>query len=129
MDSRSIAELWDRFDKLGNYIETERLLNSWGTKGSDGLSHDGRNHSADDAEIAAIRAQLIERCKEVHDSDGAAVEFSIYIERIENGKTLIRAFTDEHSLFLTKESAMNMSAAYAFMAWELEQRAKEVGNG
>jgi len=107
----TIAELWQEFQKLFKIGKRNPLYWSklW----------DKTN----------LRAQLLERCKKLHDSDGAAVEFSIYTERIEGGKTLIWAFADEHSLFLTKESAMNMSAAYAFMAWELDQRAKEVGNG
>lgn len=59
----TIAELWDRFQKLGNYIETEKFLQSWGTKGSDGLSHDGRNHSSDEIELQSLRQQLLEKCQ------------------------------------------------------------------
>ena len=100
----TIAELWDRFVKLENYIETEKILQSWGTKGSDGLSHDGRNHTADEKEIKAIRTQLIERCNPLFED---------------------KIMPDRPSKALWAEFHREMSAYHAFWAWELEQRQKE----
>lgn len=118
---KSIAELWDRFSKLLNYIETEKVLESWGKLGSDGLSHDGRNHSNDEGEFEALRAELLERCR--------CQGISIY------EAALGGSWVQETSLGGTKRTnalaAREKAAALNFMAWELEQQAKErsVGNG
>lgn len=106
----TIAELWNRFQKLGDYIETEKFLHSWGTKGSDGLSHDGRNHSADEIELQSLRQQLVERCKPwiSWNTDG-----SHYIEpRV----VLYNA---------TPNELRKVATVYEFAAWEIEQRQRE----
>lgn len=100
-------EVWDWFDKLGKYIETEKFLNSFGKKGSDGLSHDGRNHSDDDEQFQMMRAVLLDRCADVSDQyrhwPPATIEKSI-----------------EHNKY--------MAAVHLFWVWELEQRQKESPN-
>ena len=121
----TIAWLWDRFQKLGNYIETEKFLQSWGTKGSDGLSHDGRNHSSDEGELQSLRQQLVERCASVSDREGCYTEFVI------RGNTLKSViYLPNNSRFSGSRkddanSAREMGCAYLFWAWELEQREKE----
>lgn len=108
-------EVWDYFDKLGKYIETEKYLNTFGTKGSDGLAHDGRNHSDDDHEHKMLRSVLLERCSELVDCTEG--HFSInhnLILKISHGE--IQAFKDA-------------SAIFAFWAWELEQLGKEAKGG
>ena len=116
----TIAWLWDRFQKLGNYIETEKFLQSWGTKGSDGLSHDGRNHSSDEVELQSLRQQLVERCKKVQ-SEGLEIEYTTFgIDGF-----IISEESFEGVRIDNANSAREMSAAYAFWAWELEQREKE----
>ena len=122
----TIAWLWDCFQKLGAYIETEKFLQSWGTKGSDGLSHDGRNHSADEVELQSLRQQLVERCASVSDREGCYTEFVI------RGNTLKSViYLPNNSRFSGSRkddanSAREMGCAYLFWAWELEQREKEV---
>lgn len=109
----TIAELWDRFQKLGNYIETEKFLQSWGTKGSDGLSHDGRNHSADEIELQALRQQLLERCRKdwgmFYTGDDEPWATSPKIK----------------PMGLDAAKLKEIGSACNFMAWELEQREKE----
>lgn len=107
----TIADLWDRFQKLGNYIETEKFLQSWGTKGSDGLSHDGRNHSADEIELNTLRQQLLERCEPwiTWNRDGS----------INARITFVPSNTDVATL-------RKCAAICEFAAWELEQRQREM---
>lgn len=110
----TIAWLWDCFQKLGAYIETEKFLQSWGTKGSDGLSHDGRNHSSDEVELQALRQQLLERCKILYG-----------MQPIWSGEYWFVNPPRTAALGLKSHELKNMGSALLFMDWELEQRKKE----
>ena len=116
-------EVWDWFDKLGKYIETEKYLNSFGKKGSDGLSHDGRNHLDDDQQFQMLRAVLLERCEKVKDTYGNYDSFSLAKDA--EGRWIIDIEHRGQDREDDAETARNMAAAYLFMAWELEQRGKE----
>lgn len=121
----TIASLWDRFQKLGNYIETEKFLQSWGTKGSDGLSHDGRNHSADEIELQYLRQQLLEQCKIFRghfDKLENRIRFGITVFQTE---TVSMTTPEGHGMPLNANDLMELSAICAFWAWEIEQRGKE----
>ena len=119
----TIAWLWDRFQKLGDYIETEKVLQSWGTKGSDGLSHDGRNHSFDEVELQSLRQQLLERCEKVKDTFGNYDTFSAGHDA--EGRPLIDVEHRGHDREDSPATAREMGCAYLFWAWELEQMEKE----
>jgi hypothetical protein len=114
---RSIAELWDRFQKLENYITTEKILDSWGKKGRDGLSYDGRNHENDWNEFLSIRSELLERCRDV-----GLVNFV-------QCDTVMGIFVTDGDALLDRNDLKDLSAACAFWALELEQREKEASNG
>lgn len=121
----TITSLWDRFQKLGNYIETEKFLQSWGTKGSDGLSHDGRNHSADEIELQALRQQLLERCKIFcghFDKLENRIRFGITVFQNE---TVSMTTPEGHGMPLNANDLMELSAICSFWAWEITQRGKE----
>lgn len=67
-----------------------------------------------------LREVLTERCKSIWDGDGCSSEFSIYIERSASSpKMYIKSH--QGTRLDTVETAQNMSAAYAFMAWKLGQ--------
>lgn len=117
----TIAWLWDRFQKLGNYIETEKFLQSWGTKGSDGLSHDGRNHSSDEVELQSLRQQLLERCKEVDDADRDTTKLWVCCD----GDRLAIQTPGILEFVGSPKELRELGAACNFWAWELEQRQKE----
>lgn len=108
----TIAELWREFEKIKNHRYDAQKLDDPGFR-----------KMAQDANggFESLRAQLIERCKRVPDQDGdlttlrlvcnrdrIATEPCGILHRVDNSKT-----------------AREMSAAYAFWAWELEQREKE----
>ena len=114
---RSIAELWDRFQRLANYIETEKTLQSWGTKGSDGLSHDGRNHAKDESELQSLRTELLERCKEFW-----AIGDKWAVLGLKAKWGLVSQSCNSSQL-------MEFGAASFFIAWEIEQRAIEAQKG
>ena len=121
----TIASLWDRFQKLGNYIETEKFLQSWGTKGSDGLSHDGRDHSADEIELQSLRQQLLERCKIFRghfDKLENRIRFGITVFQTE---TVSMTTPEGHGMPLNANDLMELSAICAFWAWEIDKRKKE----
>ena len=101
----TIAELWREFQKLMKVSKRNPLYwsNQW----------DKRN----------IRSQLIERCKRVDESGGYYTlftldEFVIAVHCKPNG-------SPKHRREDSSETAREMSAAYAFWAWEREQRQKE----
>ena len=109
----SIAELWGQF-----YPYAAGILSFWGTVSD---AH------PDKARAEALRTQLIERCKRVDESGGYYTlftldEFVIAVHCKPNG-------APKHRREDSSETAREMSAAYAFWAWELEQRQKEVSNG
>ena len=109
----TIAELWD--------MMTSRLKDAK----DEWFSDHGRETFRKEAET--LRAQLIERCKRVDESGGYYTlftldEFVIAVHCKPNG-------SPKHRREDSSETAREMSAAYAFWAWELEQRQKEVSNG
>ena len=121
----TIASLWDRFQKLGNYIETEKFLQSWGTKGSDGLSHDGRDHSVDEIELQSLYQQLLERCKIFRghfDKLENRIRFGITVFQTE---TVSMTTPEGHGMPLNANDLMELSAICAFWAWEIDKRKKE----
>jgi len=103
----TIAELWQEFQKLFKVGKRNPLYWSkvW----------DKTN----------LRAQLLERCKRVPDQDGdiTTLYLTCHLDRLATEPCGILERVDNI------ETAREISAAYAFWAWELEQRAKEVGNG
>ena len=124
----TIAWLWDRFQKLGNYIETEKFLQSWGTKGSDGLSHDGRNHSEDEIELQSLRQQLVERLDLI--TVGTPKKTRAYMlfgftGANDEAISFIPRNDHDGEFMPTIEQCNELSAMFAFCGWELEQREKE----
>ena len=124
----TIAWLWDCFQKLGAYIETEKFLQSWGTKGSDGLSHDGRNHSADEVELQSLRQQLVERLDLI--TVGTPKKTRAYMLFGFTGSndeaiSFIPRNDHDEEFKPTIEQCKELSAIFAFCGWELGQRAKE----
>ncbi len=117
--SPTIAELWREFQKTLKH-KPAMYISHAAHKGMEVTRY--AKHIAEAAtKYAALRAQLIERCKRVPDQDGdlttlrlvcnrdrIATEPCGILHRVDNSKT-----------------AREMSAAYAFWAWELEQREKE----
>ena len=130
---KSIAELWDRFQKLGNYIETEKILKSWGTKGSDGLSHDGRNHSNDEQEIQSLRQQLLDRISDAIRDDCAigSVARIRFVEEDDMDYIERQMVEVETGNVWAAEAPKlrELGCAILFMAWELEQmKGRQNGN-
>ena len=76
-------------------------------------------------EVAMLYGVLSERCKRVDDADGWSTRFrfdnrvlvSYYVDK--SGNRVASSRND------TIETAKNLSAAYSFWVWELEQRALE----
>ena len=123
--TKPISEVWDWFDKLGKYIETEKFLNSFGKKGSDGLSHDGRNHSDDDQQFQMLRSVLLERCKVFRghfDKLENRIRFGITVFQTE---TVAATTPEGHGMPLNASDLRELSAIAAFWAWELDERKKE----
>jgi len=124
----TIAELWNRFQKLGDYIETEKFLHSWGTKGSDGLSHDGRNHSADEIELQSLRQQLVERLDLIKvdtPNDRHAYMLFGFTGANDEAISFIPRNDHDEEFKPTADQCKELSAIFAFCAWELQQREKE----
>lgn len=74
-------------------------------------------------EFQALRAQLIERCEKVKDTLGNYDSFTTGQDA--EGRPLIDVEHRGHDREDSPETAREMSAAYAFWAWEIEQREKE----
>jgi len=106
-DKRSIAELWNDFQKAipGALFVCE---------------FEGSANKVID-EVEALRATLLERCKRILVWDGS-ISFGLTKDgatmRMSNGVNI-----------LTVENLLDISAAAAFWAYELEQRAKESKGG
>ena len=79
----------------------------------------------DHADSVAIHRVLLERCARVHENDNDYTDFEI---RKIGAKLYVYADNRrDFSRFDTADTALDMSAAYAFWAWELRQREKEAG--
>lgn len=77
----------------------------------------------DGVDFDALRAQLIERCEKVKDTLGNYDSFTTGHDA--ECRPLIDVEHRGHDREDSPETAREMSAAYAFWAWELEQRQKE----
>jgi len=106
----TIAELWGEFEPMaiaGNPCNYQTY--EW--------------HQWESA-FNSLRSQLLERCKRVFDSnEGNSAAFEI-IPRI-NRESGIETSNRNYTRFDSIATALEMSAAYAFWAWELFQRQKE----
>jgi hypothetical protein len=129
--TKPLWEVWERFKAIHNYVETEKILGSFGKKGSDGLSHDGRDHGNDETETAMLREVLLERCKSVSDESGMA-STAYFAETMEDDYS----FSEKEMVCVNAsdwcgQSAQlrNVAAACLFWAWELEQRQKTAAGG
>jgi hypothetical protein len=112
-EQKSIAELWDVFKFRDDRFARKHV------------------EELDDVDWDALRAELLECCKEVWDADGAATCIDIYND---GDKDYIRSYPQDSRFptrFDSPATAKNYASAILFMAWELEQqqREKEVGNG
>ncbi len=120
---RTIAELWDRFraikNRFGSDNDYPRLitLSNWQNPAQ------GRIDWV--TEIKSLRAELLERCKRVHENVNDYTDFEI--RKIGANLYVYADNRRDFSRLDTAGTALDMSAAYAFWAWELEQREKEAG--
>jgi len=118
----TIAELWGKLQKerLNVVSFTGMALHDvgWEQEKCDAI-----------ARLQSLRQQLLERCGQVPDKSGYYSRFFI-IER-----TLNVSFHDTSGAWVIQsryddvDTAREMSAAYAFWAWELEDREKEANDG
>lgn len=115
----SIAEIWENsYDIRHCYQHALDAIERNTNPASVGW---GKNTLAlVDVQIKALRAQLLERCKEVK-----SINRNFTCLWINSGKGLVKSESKEAERQDSPETAREMSAAYAFWAWELEQRAKE----
>lgn len=125
-EHRTINQLWDRFEAIKNRFGRDKDYSKLVNIGNWANPAQGRIEWV--AEITSLRAELLEKCSQpITDGDGDDSTFDIYTEKAENPQTFIRS---RHGIrFDTPETARNMSAAFAFWAWELEQRAIEAQKG
>ncbi len=123
----TIAELWREFQKIE--VKHRFALNRADFEWKDARKNWLASAENWRIERQALRSQLIERCANVKDSKGYFSLFEINRGKIETQlvdecENLVRIWRID-----TAETAREMSAAYAFWAWELEQRQKEARNG
>jgi len=115
----TIAELWREFKKICIWINYYSVDNP--PQGEDVGTVPAKGW----AKIPALRAQLIERCKRVPDSDGYYTEFQICEGVLDSWLCMPDGTRSKTKRQDTWATIQNLCAAYAFWAWELEQREKE----
>jgi len=125
-------EVWDRFNAAVGMIELDDQNAPDTTMGGKWGTPPGEYGRMAAKMVPMLRGVLLERCKRVDDADGWHTKLEI--EDIDDTPIIVITFHDQSGEFCryprcdTPETARNMSAAYAFMAWELEQRQKESPN-
>lgn len=137
-DTRSIAELWQEFEYILSHMPIELKAR---------MEEIGLSKFGNQIFVLSIvngyprlRAELLERCKKVYGIDMAGLGYVGYTEFwISESSGGLRLGTrighegkwiKEHDsrVFHSRETALDTNAAYAFWAWELEQREKEASN-
>lgn len=117
---KSTADLWRELRKEESILRSYTCLSK-----NDGWWVQPAKDSGERLEF--LRAQLLDRCKRVDESDGYYTEFAIneYVIATHykpNG-------SPKHKREDAPATAREMSVAYAFWAWELEQRQRESNDG
>jgi len=116
----TIAEIWRKFQLSCKDVAFYRQLN--GTL----QSIEAKKIAAAEANFTALRAQLIERCHIIKDVTNRHTVISISIGSGPLLSMTVDENCDEDAFRRdSPHTAREMSAAYAFWAWELEQRQKE----
>jgi len=119
----TIAELWRKFQLSCKDVAFYRQLN--GTL----QSIEAKKIAAAEANFTALRAQLIERCKRVHDVDGFTSMFEIEERNGQLGISVYfqdrRGYSSRHPRCDDANTAKEYAAAYAFWVWELDQCQRE----
>ena len=121
---KTIEELWGNLQK-----EEAKSANHW--KRFEKTQSDSSLiwHTKAKANVLILRQLLLKRCRKVVGPHGHDSLF----EEFDNSKVRITTWDGlgytHHSRIDDANSAREMSAAYAFWAWELEQRQNEQQSG
>jgi len=116
-------EVWDRFQSALDMIEMDDPNAPDTTMGGKWGTPPGEYGRMAAKMVAMLRGVLLERCEKVKDTYGNHDSFSLAHDA--EGRWIIDIEHHGQDREDDADTARNMSAAYAFMAWELEQR-KEV---
>jgi hypothetical protein len=119
-------EVWDRFKAALDMIELDDPNAPDTTMGGKWGTPPGEYGRMAAKMVPVLRSVLLERVEKVKDTYGNYDSFSIGSDA--EGRPLIDIEHRGQDREDDAETARNMSAAYAFMAWELEQRQKESPN-
>lgn len=117
----TIAELWGELKK-----EESKAAKHWTTyertKSDSALIW----HTKSRAKVNSLRSRLLERCKDVRDADETSnVHTHFSVMWLPSGSIARSEVRGANVRYDNADSLGNLSAAYAFWAWELSQRQKE----
>jgi hypothetical protein len=133
----SIAELWREFQSFETKKMRECPECGWHGGYHQAKCTGAENTNANEwpltfpamraEEFKILRAQLLERCKQVHDVDGFTSMFEIDEERriVNTYLQDRRGYSTRHPRCDDAETSANYVAAVSFWVWELEHLAKE----